>query len=134
VLRNKCIDFIQKIFEGEDSFVTKAIGVAASMKHVMDFTRIRVLEALFALLRKCLTNVIEYNDSHSDFPLEDRILEKYMKKSVMLAIMWGVGGSMKLAARGEFSRKIAQFCDVELPNLDQNSLIDYEVRIEDGEW
>lgn len=44
----------------------------------MDFTVIRVLEATFALIRKGITNIIEYNESHSDFPLEVEIVKKYM--------------------------------------------------------
>jgi len=30
----------------------------------MEFTKIRVLEALFTLIKKGITNVIEYNDEH----------------------------------------------------------------------
>ena len=49
--------------------------------------------------------------------------------------MWGVGGSMKLALRAEFCRKISKFCDVvQLPNIESNSIIDYEVKMDDGEW
>ena len=36
----------------------------------MDFTIIRVLEAMFALIRKGISNVLEYDESHPDFPLE----------------------------------------------------------------
>lgn len=44
----------------------------------MEFTVIRVLEAMFALIRKGITNVIEYNESNSDLPLDSGILIKYM--------------------------------------------------------
>jgi len=40
----------------------------------MDFTPIRVLEATFALIRKGISNVIDYNESHSDFPMDEAIL------------------------------------------------------------
>lgn len=39
----------------------------------MEFTVIRVLEALFALIRKGITNVIEYNEQNSDIPLESDV-------------------------------------------------------------
>lgn len=60
--------------------------------------------------------------------------------------MWGVGGSLTLKERGNFSRAICQFLpthQIDLPSmLDQVEgqagvpyiLIDFEVRIEDGEW
>lgn len=37
----------------------------------MDFTKIRCLEAMFALIRKGISNVIDYNDSHPDFNLTE---------------------------------------------------------------
>ena len=134
VVRVNCVASIQKLFDGEESFAEKMIKTAETMKHVMDFTRIRVIEAFFALIRKAISNVLEYNESHAEFPLDEEIMQKYMLRQSVLALMWGISGSMKLALRAEFSKKIASFCDVELPSLDNFSLIDYEVRVSDGEW
>ena len=36
----------------------------------MDFTIIRVLEGMFSLIRKGISNVLEYDETHPDFPLE----------------------------------------------------------------
>jgi dynein heavy chain 1 len=41
------------------------------MPHIMEFTQIRCLESFFALVRRGISNVIEYNENHSDFPLKD---------------------------------------------------------------
>lgn len=57
----QAIDFL---FQGEDSFCERALNVAAKMPHVMEFTVIRVTEATFALIRKGISNVLEYNDMH----------------------------------------------------------------------
>ena len=69
--------------------------MSTEFKHVMDFTVIRVLEASFALIRKGISNVIDYNESHSDFPLEELIMQKYLKKWVLISLMWGLAGSMR---------------------------------------
>ena len=37
----------------------------------MEFTRIRVLESSFALIRKAISNVLEYNENNSELPMED---------------------------------------------------------------
>ncbi len=66
------------------------------MPHVMDFTVIRVTEATFALIRKGISNILEYNDMHQEIPLEDEILVKYLRKWTLQSIMWGVGGSLTL--------------------------------------
>ena len=101
----------------------------------MDYTRIRVIEAFFALIRKGVVNVLEYNESHPDFPLEETIVERYMLKWSAISLVWGIGGSLNLAKRAEFSRKIQELINFDLPNnLTEYTIIDYEVKIEDGEW
>lgn len=62
---------------------------------------------MMALIRKGISNVLEYNDSHQDIPLEDEVLVKYMRKWAIQSIMWGVAGSATLMRRGEFSKKLA---------------------------
>lgn len=83
------------LFE-EDGFVTKALDYSMTLQHVMEFTRIRCLEAMFALIRKGITNVLDFNESRPDFHLTDQQVENYMTKFVVFAIIWGVGGSMNL--------------------------------------
>jgi dynein heavy chain 1 len=71
------VDAIRPLFE-EDGYMTKVLDFAATLPHIMDFTRIRVLESTFALVRKAISNVIEYNDSHQDFNLSEAQTETYM--------------------------------------------------------
>ena len=79
--------------------------------------------------------MLEYDEGHPDFPLESQILVNYMQKWVMLSIMWGICGSLKLRDRSLFSQQLSRINTlVDMPNLSNNSLIDYEVKIEDGEW
>jgi hypothetical protein len=73
--------------------------MAFNFKHVMELTKIRVLEATFALIRKGISNVIEYNDCHPDLLISSDILIKYMLKWSIFCVMWGVAGSMTLADR-----------------------------------
>lgn len=46
----------------------------------MELTRIRVLESTFALVRRSISNIIEYNDNNSEMPLEDEQISDYMVK------------------------------------------------------
>ena len=100
----------------------------------MDFTRIRVIEAMFALIRKGIENIIEYNEAQSDFPLEGTQIVGYMTKWAVFSTVWGIGGSMNLSTRTAFSNKITEFTDVETPSLGSNALIDYEIRLQDQKW
>ena len=51
-IRRKCVEAIRFLFDDEDSYMTNVLDYAASISHIMDFTRIRVLESTFALIRK----------------------------------------------------------------------------------
>jgi hypothetical protein len=44
--------------------LNRALKIALTIPHVMEFTVIRVVEAMMALIRKGISNVLEYNDSH----------------------------------------------------------------------
>jgi len=123
------------MFEEEGCYMTKVLDYAASLPHVMDFTRIRVLESTFALVRKGISNVIEYNESKPDFHLGEVQMETYMQKYVIFATLWGIGGSMNLQTRTNFGNKLIDFTDVLLPICNQaNPLIDYEIKIDDQQW
>lgn len=98
--RRSCVEAIVQYFnEGEPSFAERMVETATEHPHVMEFTRIRVLEASFALIRKGITNVLEYNESRPDFPLDEEILKKYIQKWTLFSLMWGLAGSMTLHQR-----------------------------------
>ena len=55
-----------------------------------------------------------------------------MKKWVIFSIVWGIGGSMNLSTRTEFSNSICNFTSIETPPHGGNiALIDYEIRLDD---
>ena len=83
----------------------------------MEFTKIRVIESMFALLKKGTENIIEYNDNHSEFPMSDEQIFTYMSKWLVISIIWGFGGSLSLGNRTNFSEKLKSFMfDIEFPN------------------
>ena len=81
----------------------------------MEFTKIRCLEALFALLRKGIENILEHNESQPDFPMEPGQIKNYMTKWLVFSAIWEIGGSMNLSIRSDFSNKLAEFTDIETP-------------------
>ena len=68
--RDKCVEAIESLFQGDNSFASQALMLASSLPHVMEFTKIRTIEATFALVRKGISNVLEYNESHPELQLD----------------------------------------------------------------
>ncbi len=115
--------------EDDTAFATRTLEYASKVIHVMEFTRMRCLEAMFSLIRKGIENVLEYNES-TDFPLENSSIEKFMTKWTIFAAIWSIGGSMNLSLRTAFSNKIADFTQVETPSINSSTaLIDFEIRL-----
>lgn len=86
--------------------------ISSRYKHVMEFTVIRVLEAMFALIRKGISNIIEYNEGHPDFPLDSHVLQKYMQNWTLFSVCWGISGSMTLRDRQNYSDEVSQISPI----------------------
>ncbi|KAL1922601.1 uncharacterized protein VTP21DRAFT_10140 [Calcarisporiella thermophila] len=130
-----CANILEPYFRDESGLVGKALEYAFSLNHIMDFTRMRVLDTLFSLLNKTVRNVIEYNSSHPDFPMTNDQLEAYLTKRLVYCIIWSFAGDTKLDLRAELGNYVRGITTIELPpNLVGTSIIDYDVQIEKGEW
>jgi dynein heavy chain 1 len=143
-LREKCVDYIRPMFIREDhgkSVCSIALDIASRQPHVMEYSRIRLLEALFALVRKGIDRVVEQDEIRfGNFSGEHAIIEKYMLNWTMFAINWSFAGDLKLYERSNYLNELkAALFDLpsafQWPEIDSmKTLIDYEVKIEDGEF
>lgn len=62
VTRERCVDAIKQFFvDDKKSLAEDALELSEKMAHVMEYTIIRVIEAAMALIRKGISNVLEYN-------------------------------------------------------------------------
>ncbi|KAK2138989.1 hypothetical protein NP493_6852g00002 [Ridgeia piscesae] len=70
-VQRDCCTLLQPYF-GSSGLVSKCLEFAMGLDHVMDFTRLRALGTLFSLLNQAVRNVLAYNNSHADFPMQVR--------------------------------------------------------------
>lgn len=73
-----------------------------------------------------LRNVLQYNRTHSDFPLPHDQLEQYIPKCLVYALLWSFAGDAKLKVRSDIGEFIRSVTTVALPPMTEN-IIDYEV-------
>ncbi|RWS31185.1 Dynein heavy chain: cytoplasmic-like protein [Leptotrombidium deliense] len=118
-----------------DGLVNRALEFAGQQEHIMDFTRLRALSSLFSMLNQSVRNVLNYNHSHPDFPMQQEQLEKYIPKSLIFALLWSFTGDAKLKVRADLGDFIRNVTTIPLPpNTATMPIIDYEVSIANGEW
>ncbi|XP_069984452.1 dynein heavy chain, cytoplasmic isoform X4 [Penaeus vannamei] len=117
-----------------DGLVVKCLEYATThLEHVMDFTRMRALSSLFALLNQAVRNVVQYNNTHPDFPMQSDQLERYIPKALIHSLLWSFAGDGKLKARCDMGDFIRNCTTIPLPPNANTPIIDYEVAIS-GEW
>ena len=133
-VRNTAVESIKQFFE-KNGLVQKALDEVEKLPHVMEFTKIRVVESMFALLRKGTTNIIDYNEENREFPLDDEKIYQYMSKWLIICIIWGFGGSLSLGNRTKFSEYLKNLTlDIDFPNESNFQMIDYFVNMKDGKF
>ena len=133
-VRANAVNCIKQFFE-HNGLVQKALDEVEKLPHVMEFTRIRVVESMFALLRKGTTNIIDYNEENSEFPLDDEKVFSYMSKWLIVSLIWGFGGSLNLGNRTKFSEFLKTLTlDIDFPNESNYQMIDYYVNMKEGKF
>lgn len=59
-VRNQLLNSLEGYFQGPDSVVETCLKLASNYDHVMHFTFMRAIEAFFALVRKSISQVLDY--------------------------------------------------------------------------
>ena len=68
-LQRDCAAIIAPYFS-PDGLVNKCLEHGNRLDHIMDYTRLRALGTLFSMINQSVRNVISYNASHPDFPMQ----------------------------------------------------------------
>ncbi|XP_058810234.1 dynein heavy chain, cytoplasmic isoform X2 [Phymastichus coffea] len=131
-LQRDAANFLQSFFS-PNGLIVKCLEYASKQEHIMDFTRLRALNSLFSMLNQALRNTLQYNHCHSDFPLSNEQLERYITKSLVYAILWSFTGDAKLKIRADFGDFIRSITMIPLPSQTNIPIVDFKVDIQ-GEW
>lgn len=116
-----------------DGLVVRSLEFAAKQEHVMDFTRLRALGSLFSMLNQSCRNVLNYNHTHPDFPMQQDQLDRYIPRCLIYALLWSFAGDGKLKIRSDLGDFIRSITTIPLPPTSALPIIDFEVALS-GEW
>ncbi|CAH0480997.1 unnamed protein product [Peronospora belbahrii] len=130
------------IDRGDDmpSLIEVCLEQAMGQTHIMEVTALRLLMSMFTLLQRGLSRINEYNEGHSDFPMTVDLMSRFVPKWFVFSILWGFGGSMDSVNRIDLCNFVVQMLENHLvfpisgPSTQDNTLLEYEVNIDDGEW
>ncbi|XP_061172861.1 cytoplasmic dynein 1 heavy chain 1-like isoform X1 [Saccostrea echinata] len=131
-VQRDCANILGPYFNS-DGVVNRSLEYAISLDHIMDFTRLRALSSLFSMINQGVRNIISYNNSHVDFPMQQDQVEKYITKYLIYSILWSMSGDGRLKSRQELGDFVRGITDIILPPTTNQLIIDFEVSIS-GEW
>lgn len=92
-------------------FVVNVLEAAEEAFHIMDFTKIRVIETLFSLLEQHCVDLIDSQEERTEFSATNHEISKELIhtctiKQTIIALCWAFGGSMPLAPRINFAQRV----------------------------
>ncbi|ETM34531.1 hypothetical protein L914_18397 [Phytophthora nicotianae] len=126
--------------DGMPSLIEICLEQAMGQVHIMEVTALRLLMSMFTLLGRGLSRINEYNEGHSDFPMTIEQMSRFVPKWFVFSVLWGFGGSMDSSNRMILCDFVVQTLEnrlvfpVSASSSPDNSLLEYEVNIDDGEW
>lgn len=126
-VQRDCADLLAPHFNS-NSLVPRCLQYAETLEHIMDFTRLRALNSLFSMLHQMVRNVLNYNQTHPDFPMQFDVLEQYVPRYLIYSIIWSFSGDAKLSLRAEMGDFIRSTTTIPLPS-GTIPVIDYEVSL-----
>jgi dynein heavy chain 1 len=114
-------------FFASDGLVKRTLEYASTLEHIMDFTRLRALGSLFSMINQAVRNILQYNHSHADFPMQSDQVEKYASKCLVHAILWSFTGDAKLKVRNAMGEFVRSATTIPLPPNINAPILDFEV-------
>ena len=115
-----------------NAFISKALERAKEFDHIMEFTDTRALNTLFSLIQRACRTVVEYNEQHSDFPLEYDQIEHFISRKLLLCFIWSFAGDCPLDIRQKFGDFLARMTTISVPA--GNTLLDFTVTLPSATW
>ncbi len=114
------------------NFISPALKRAKELGHIMEFSETRALNTLFSLIQRACRTVLEYNDQHSDFPLEYDQIEHFVSRKLLLCFIWSFAGDCPLDIRQNFGNFLASMTSISVPV--GSPLLDFNVSLPAATW
>lgn len=124
------VEVASKHFGG--AFISPALRRARELNHIMEFSETRALNTLFSLIQRACRTVLEYNDQHSDFPLEYDQIEHFISRKLLLCFIWSFAGDCPLDVRQNFGDFLAGMTSISVPV--GSPLLDFNVTLPSATW
>jgi dynein heavy chain 1 len=134
-IQNHIANLLEPYCEKENGLILDTLEYAGNKQiHIMDFLPARCLQTLFSMLNHAIRTIIKRHLFSIDrtIPLNDKQIEQYLIKSLIISMIWSFSGDSKLKYRqqlGEFIMNKIKNSNISSPPDKSLPIIDFEVKI-----
>jgi dynein heavy chain 1 len=134
-IQNQLADLLESYCEKENGLILDTLEYAGEKQmHIMDFLPARCLQTLFSMLNHVIRTIIKRQLFSADrtTPLNEKQIEQYLIKSLIISMIWAFSGDSKLKYRqqlGEFIMNTIKNKNISSPADKSLPIIDFEVNI-----
>jgi dynein heavy chain 1 len=134
-IQNQLADLLESYCEKENGLIFDTLEYAGEKQmHIMDFLPARCLQTLFSMLNHVIRTIIKRQLFSADrtTPLNEKQIEQYLIKSLIISMIWAFSGDSKLKYRqqlGEFIMNTIKNKNISSPADKSLPIIDFEVNI-----
>lgn len=139
-LQNEFSKLVGEIFD-ETSIssvnLSALIDKSKELKHVMEFSTAGGIGSFFSFVKAACFSLQTFVNQNPDFPPSAEQRNKYMKKKIILGLVWSFSGDCSLQERQEFGNYLMSlpcFVDGAPSAALSQSVIDFDVSLPEGEW
>ena len=92
-----------------------AMKQAETQHHIMEYTRMRAVNSMWALLVHGIRHIHDYNMEHTGLQLSPSKVREYMLRRLVFAVVFGFGGDLKSEDVRSYGEKCNQLAAANLP-------------------
>jgi len=134
-IQNHLADLLEPYCEKENGLILHTLQYAEDKQiHIMDFLPARCLDTLFSMLDHVIRTIVKRQlfSIERTTPLNEKQIEEYFVKSLIISMIWSFSGDTKLKYRqqlGEFIMNTIKNSNISSPTDKSLPIIDFEVII-----
>lgn len=132
-IQNNLADLLELYCEKENGLILDTLEYAGDKQiHIMDFIPARCLQTLFSMLNHVIRTIIKRQLFSPDrTSLNEKQIEQFLIKSLIISMIWSFSGDSKLKYRqqlGEFIMNTIKNSNISSPADKSLPIIDFEVK------
>lgn len=133
-MQQQVAKILRPIFSSS-GLVLKALELTTGLEHIMEYTAARGMGTLMSLMNHNCRLLVDYSIQMTDFPLSADQVESFIRKKLLLSLIWSFAGDCSSETRSKYISDISQLATSDRPDCPPNvTVLDFDVELPNTHW